>query len=870
MVRHALWWLTETATVLLFAAIPTTGWAVVYVDVDNVTGRLDGKSWASAYNTVQEGIDVAHNAGGGDVWIAQGTYKPTSTSDRAVSFQLKPDVALYGGFSGRETRREQRDWARQTTILSGDIGVRGDNRDNSYHVVKGADNATIGGFTITAGNADGDAYDGNGGGMVNYDTSFRISARRGARRSGGGLGIVASSGFSPTVANCTFTANSAREGGALYNYDDASVTLTNCTFTANSADKGGAMVNRMASNCTVTDCTFSGNHARWRGGAVFNDYGSSPTFTNCTFAENSTSGNGGGMYTDDTSSQIGHTSPMVSNCTFAKNTAGCRGGGMANYNKCTPTVTGCTFAGNYAGEGGGAISNDYHVTVTVTNCSFAGNSAGEGAADTDTDQSSRVRSRPPSTENAAEAQGLRGPQRPPAFGGPQGQAGVGESGEERRGSPETVVHVRADNVAGPWDGRSWATACRTVQEGLDAASHVGGGEVWVAAGTYKPTSTSDRSVSFQLKSGITLYGGFAGTETAREQRDWAKHITILSGDIGVRDENNDNSYHVVKGADNAVMDGFTITEGNALPARRPGERRGMGPGRGLGIRPPGAPGRGNQHLTPQIIASGARSESCGGGMLNIRCAPRVVNCVFSENSAGKGGGMYNMCATGFGPGGAASDAPTLVNCTFTGNYAGGRGGGMSNDLSTHPTLINCTFINNSTGGKGGGMYNDFNCSPTLTNCIFAGNSAERGGGMANDGSSCPALTNCVFTRNHAKDLGGGLYNGTYRPGGVACSPTLTNCILWGNITPSGPTEISNWHEDAPTVTFCVIEGGYGGRGNINADPLFVDPENGDYRLRSGSPCVDAGNGSIAPATDKDGNPRNAPVDIGAYEWQGEK
>jgi len=377
------------------------GQAIVYVDVDNAKGPWDGKSWATAYRAVQEGIDAAAKAGGGEAWVAKGTYKPTSTTDRAISFQLKSGVALYGGFKGTEKKRAQRDRAKHATVLSGDIGKPGDNGDNSYHVVKGADNVTIDGFTITGGNADGDLYDSKAGGMINYE-NYRSSPRRtrqngglrpkDRRRSGGGFppGFGAKLGFSPTVSNCIFKSNNACEGGAMYNYDHSCPALTNCTFTRNSADKGGAIVNRVASNCKVTGCIFTRNYAKWRGGAVFNDYGCSPAFTNCTFTENSTDGNGGGMYTDDHSSQIGFSMPTVTNCTFTKNTAKLRGGGMANFNKCNPTVTGCTFTGNSAVKGGGGMANDYRVGVTVTNCTFNRNSCGEGDSDIDTDDTSVV------------------------------------------------------------------------------------------------------------------------------------------------------------------------------------------------------------------------------------------------------------------------------------------------------------------------------------------------------------------------------------------------------------------------------------------------------------------------------------------------
>jgi len=406
---------------------------------------------------------------------------------------------------------------------------------------------------------------------------------------------------------------------------------------------------------------------------------------------------------------------------------------------------------------------------------------------------------------------------------PSGCSKSSTGNPERKDSPSAVVYVDVNNVSGPWDGKSWATAYQTIQEGLDDAERTGG-EVWVAEGTYKPTSTTDQTISFQLKSGVALYGGFKGTETARDQRDWAKNITILSGDIGKPGDNNGNSYHVVKGADNATIDGFTITHGGtaeriAGPPMRPGHIRGESPLKWIADSP---------------------KDGTGGGMLNFLASPTVRNCTFMENSASKGGGVYNMCYP-------HEYFPTFINCVFRGNSAGVRGGGVANDLLTHPTFISCSFIDNHCDVKGGAMYNDFHCSPTLVNCLFVGNSAEGGGAMGNDGCSNPVFTNCTFTKNYAADLGGALYQGTTREDLPPPSPILTNCILWGDICPCGPKEIENWHECNPTVTHCDVEGGYRGEGNIDTDPLFVDPGGGDYHLRPESPCAG----------------------MGAYEWNGE-
>lgn len=394
---------------------------------------------------------------------------------------------------------------------------------------------------------------------------------------------------------------------------------------------------------------------------------------------------------------------------------------------------------------------------------------------------------------------------------------------------ELAVHVKASNTRGPWDGESWATAFTMVQEGLDAAAAAGEGEVWVAEGLYKPTDTQDRTIAIALKPGVSLYGGFAGKETKRAQRDWVTNETVLSGDITDGQDRTQSSLHVVIGADDALIDGFTIRGGYNLWDRPPGH-----------------------HMTPEILLAG-KGNGVGAAILCFQTAPVVRNCFISDNVAAKGAGLY-IIATKTWPPDGVHPTPTVINCTFARNYARGRGGAVSNDLMTHPTFVDCTFVDNVCDGKGGGMYNDFDCSPTLVNCLFAHNTAQKGGGMANDGMSCPTLTNCTFVDNHGRDMFGGLYNGT-GPTNTGNNPIVTNCIFWGNRAISDDRQIGNWHHCVPVVTYSCVEGGYDGEGNIDADPLFVDPGAGDYRLGAGSPCVDAGDGTVAPPTDRAGYPR---------------
>ncbi len=139
-----------------------------------------------------------------------------------------------------------------------------------------------------------------------------------------------------------------------------------------------------------------------------------------------------------------------------------------------------------------------------------------------------------------------------------------------------VIYVDAD-AGGADDGSSWTDAYTDLQGALDAAAS--GDEIWVAEGVYTPGSAGVLTATFQLESGVEVYGGFAGTETARDERDWGAHVTVLSGDIDgndIRDAHGvvtdtaniagSNADHVVDGSattSSAVLDGFFITAGQA-------------------------------------------------------------------------------------------------------------------------------------------------------------------------------------------------------------------------------------------------------------------------------------------------------------------
>ncbi|MHC4080816.1 MAG: right-handed parallel beta-helix repeat-containing protein [Planctomycetota bacterium] len=413
------------------------------------------------------------------------------------------------------------------------------------------------------------------------------------------------------------------------------------------------------------------------------------------------------------------------------------------------------------------------------------------------------------------------------------------------------------------DGTTWESAFNDLQHALAVAacplSPVT--EIWVAAGAYTPAPPGGaRGATFRLVPGVEVYGHFAGSEASIEERDLPNpaYETILSGDLNGDDgpdfaANDENSYHVTTGSgtdQTAVLDGFTITAGNANGLSSYGYGGGMYTAGG----------------SPTVIGctfSGNTGSYTGGGMYNTGgSSPAVENCTFSGNLAAAGGGMGNNQAN-----------PTLTGCTFTDNTAENAGGGMHNQ-DCSPTVVNCTMIGNRflTPGGGSGMIN-IRGNAIVSNCLFAENEGPSTGVIANWDGGDPTVINCTFVGNAIS----GMWSGSNS------HPTASNCIFWDNVG----GEIVNVSGSTATVSYSDVEGGYAGIGNINADPMCVDPASGDLRLKPGSPCLDAGNnGAAPPGPDLDGNPRfvddtcrpdcqQAPgtcgdppvVDMGAYEFQ---
>lgn len=394
-------------------------------------------------------------------------------------------------------------------------------------------------------------------------------------------------------------------------------------------------------------------------------------------------------------------------------------------------------------------------------------------------------------------------------------------------SAQTVIRVDS-TATGAGDGTTWVDAFSNLQDALDAV--VPPAQIWVARGTYVPDqgaaqTPGDRSSTFNLRSDVGLFGGFLGLthsmgrETSLQQRNWQAHVTVLSGDLsgddgsGVEESNSENSFHVVTAGNTnaaAVLDGFTITGGNADGVFSSLEARGGG------IYCVSA------HPTIVNCLIRRNSGRFGGGMSNEQSNPTITNCTFDFNDAltyYSGAGIFNRFSNptitdvsfvantaraGAGIYNEWSD-PIVTRCRFVENIAGWFGGGMWN-IKSSPIVSECVFERNSAGRGGGGMESRVGGSPLVTDCTFDGNTADQGGGMSFS-SSVATVKSCLFRGNTAEE-GGAIYSGTSSIVNDSRVVTVTDCNFVGNLADYGGG-IFNDSESATVVTGCEFLSNFG-------------------------------------------------------------
>lgn len=481
-----------------------------------------------------------------------------------------------------------------------------------------------------------------------------------------------------------------------------------------------------------------------------------------------------------------------------------------------------------------------------------------------------------------------------------------------------VTYVDA-NATGANDGLSWASAFTSLQAAIDVSSS--NTQLWVAEGSY------GNNASIVLRSNISIYGGFAGTETALSQRDPAAHPTIIDGQNAVRCVNATN-------CTNTRMDGFTITRGNPGAAAAGGGifvsggnpiiancvlRANAAPNSSSGSSIRGAGIYVTGDATVQLIDSEISQNQAGyattspgaagqgGGVAVVGASLSMIRCVVANNSAAVGfnsdcgGGQPFGGGPGDHGGGIRLDNATLTldrcelrgnrapaggsgaGCSWGGSANGGFRGGSGGALYATNSIVNAgntLFINNSAGNGGSAGTSWFG-----TPVGSSGNGGSGGAIYASGGSV--ALHNCTIAGNSAGRGGSGTNGGGDAApgagGGVFVSGatlSISNSILWDNIGYGSALANQVSPTNQTGILWSCVQGivPAPGSGNLEVDPRFVSVS--DRSLLRGSPCIDAGNNSyVLKPRDLAGNLRRVDVlgvfdtgvgpgpiaDLGAYE-----
>jgi len=404
------------------------GGQIYHVKMNGGDDGKSGLSWSDAFATLQKALESA--VSGDQIWIAKGTYYPTKEIDpadsRTKTFQMKKGVAIYGGFPADAADGfTERDWVKNETILSGDLGTQQDTSDNAYHVfyhyqLNLDETALLDGVTITGGNANGSGNHQFGGGMYNrvsHPKLHNVTISDNIATTGGGMvndyanpvlesvtirnnrstdsaggidnnysspiltdvmildntaaeyaGGIQNSGGEPKLTNVEISGNKAIDfdGGGIYNWNSNPV-LSNVTISRNKARSGGGMTNWQLSRPVLNHVTISENEAtKYTGGGIDNN-NSHPVLSHVIVQANKAGTTGGGI-------QNFKSSPVLTNVLIVINQAKSGGGGIHSSNESRPVLTNVTISGNNSSSGYGGLDHSNSSTTSLRNSIVWGNS----------------------------------------------------------------------------------------------------------------------------------------------------------------------------------------------------------------------------------------------------------------------------------------------------------------------------------------------------------------------------------------------------------------------------------------------------------------------------------------------------------------
>ncbi|HEY3269268.1 MAG TPA: choice-of-anchor Q domain-containing protein, partial [Armatimonadota bacterium] len=745
----------------LFAAIILAALAaapahsgVVRVRADAPGPVHDGASWDTAFLSVQEGINAAGPAED-DVWVAAGVYRG--------AVRLLAGVAVFGGFAGTETNREQRSWVTHAAVLDGDgadVVVR------PPSVTPWSPIASIDGFTIT----NGGVGLGTGGALLGAVGLF-ASHNHITRNSGDGVSLSAQD------AHIRLEDNVIDHNGGSGIYVSGSAPTVHSNTICWNAGIG-------------IDCSWgglvAGNILAWNGDCMsLSAYPACTARNNCSWRNNT--GDYGAAYPGDANANI------VADPVFAD-----------------------------------ATRDNYHIQPS-SRCIDSGDDSSVSPGERDMGGLSRVL-------------------------GAHVDIGAYEYKQEI-----DVIRVSAAAPGPVHDGTTWNTAFLTVQEGIAAAGE--NDEIWVRAGTYAEALT--------LKQGVLLYGGFAGFETTLGQRNASVNVATLDSGGGAI------GFYPLPSPRldlTTALDGFTIRNRGIIGTTASKFRL-------ANCRLFSSPI--NLLAEPEYGAFTIEGNVCDGAALTLTgyFMEGGETQVMGNQSLGTVSVFVNMSpVTVLGNSAASIDVAGDTNGTVVGNIVGHIAYSVgttctvqSNDVSSgiegNFGLIQSNMVRGGGIQSSGGVVsnNEVQSGGIQTSARLVDNNLVTGGGIRLLPGGAKLVNNTIAANN----TGGAAL--VIESGGALAANNVIAFSAGGGISVSGVTAslLNNCVFDNGPSNYKGIPDPTGTNGNISADPLFVDRAGGDYRLLSSSPCIDAGDDSVATGggTDLDGNPRKlgAHVDIGAYE-----